>query len=82
MSLYRPYYPVNCRKFPEKEDVVTIIESFGYNLFHSMRPNATRPGQIVAECDEVTREKFRNLKSEDLANIRPDWVAEFLGRWI
>lgn len=75
------YYGVNNRKFPEKENVTTIIESFGFNILHSMRPNPTKPGQIVMECDEVTREKFRNLKSEDLANIRPDWAVRFIGPW-
>lgn len=78
----RPYFSVNNRKFDPKEDVITIIESFGPNLLHSMRPRPTKPGQIVMECDEITREKFRNLKSDDLAKIRPDWAVQFLGRWI
>jgi hypothetical protein len=57
------------RIFSEDMPVETIIQILGW---HTGMRKPTGPGQAVLACDELTREKFRNLKSDDLTKIRPD----------
>ena len=71
------------RTFPERmsaeEIVYRIAESFV--LYVGIRKRPSGPGQVVMECDEETRKKLQSLKSDDLANVRPDIGALFGCCW-
>jgi hypothetical protein len=56
-----------------------IIQCFAWTCGRHHKPSG--PGQAVMECDEETREKFRNLKSDDLSKVRADIARNYACFW-